>query len=410
MGCAPEPFKCLVVAGESSGDRLAAAAIAALRRRLAQDGRTLVAWGTGGGALREAGVDVLHGLETLAVLGLTEVVRAYPRLKRIQRELIAALDRSRPDAVLLVDYVEFNLGLGRAARERGIPVLFYVSPQVWAWRPRRIERIRRAVSAMAVLFPFEVEVYRAAGIPVRHVGHPLTERPPPDPDAPVAAQLRRWLPDTPPQNLPRADPVLVGLLPGSRRSEVQRLWPVLLELADQLHARHPDWRFAVPIADGVAATLVDRIAQDARSRPHLCPVVGPDAARHVLGRARAAVVASGTVTLEAAWLDCPMLVVYRVSALTYWVLKRMIRIPNIALVNIVAGEEIAPEFLQRAARADVLRAPLERLVADGPERARQRAGLARVRDALRAPNAADAVADFLLETVRNETARPGPER
>lgn len=383
------PLRVMVVAGESSGDLLAAAAINALRERLATTDQALSVFGTGGAALRAAGVDVRFDLEQLAVMGLTEVLFAYPRLKRIQKRLIRLLDSERPDVLLLVDYVEFNLTVGEAARMRGIPVLFYVGPQLWAWRPNRIERIRRSVSAMAVLFKFEVALYKKAGIPVRYVGHPLTQRLLPDSTSVSSRALEAFVANDP----------LIGLMPGSRRSEIQRLWPVLLELAERLHRHEPTLRFAVPLADGTPTALRDRIDRDLQTRPYVLRIEGDEAARYVLARARAAVVASGTVTLEAAWLDCPMLVIYRVSALSYAILKRLIQIPNIALVNIVAGDRVVPEFLQSQARAENLVDPLNSILAKGPARDQQLAGLARVRDSLRAPDPAAAVADFLLETL-----------
>ncbi|WP_024327254.1 lipid-A-disaccharide synthase [Thioalkalivibrio sp. AKL19] len=347
----------VVCAGESSGDALGAGLVhelSALEPGLRYSGM-------GGTQMRAAGVDTLIDVSELAVVGLVDVLVNYPRLRGLYRRMTRHLETTRPDLLVLVDYVEFNLRLAAHARRLGIRVLFYVSPQLWAWRAGRIKRIRQSIDAMAVLFPFETEVYETAGVPVRYVGNPLVDRVQP-PQAPIRETLG-LAPAT----------RLVGLLPGSRSGELKRHWPMLVDTARRLHATHPDLRFAVSLAPGVTAS---RLAELAACDDLPVQFVGGDAETHsLMAGADLLLITSGTATLEAGLLQAPMLVFYRMGALSHAVFSRLVRLENIALVNIVGGERLVPEYLQHDATA-------ERLARDAADLLDRPAALEAMRDRL----------------------------
>jgi len=330
------PAHIVVCAGETSGDHLGAGLVHAIRERRPQ----ITFSGMGGEAMRSAGVDTLVDVSELAVVGLWEVLVQYPRLRGLLHRMQRHLETARPQLLVLVDYVEFNLRLAAHARQLGIRVLFYVSPQVWAWRQGRIHRIKRSVDAMAVLFPFEEALYREHGIPVRYVGNPLVDRVR-KPERDLRAQLELG-PDTP----------LIGLLPGSRKGELQRHWPLLVDTARCLLDARPAMRFAVPLAPGITPDMLTATASWEGLPVTL--VQGSEAAHEVMAASDLLLISSGTATLEAALLEAPMIVIYRMAAVSHAVFSRLIRVPHIALVNIVAGAEVVPERLQKAANPTAL--------------------------------------------------------
>ncbi|AGA33558.1 Lipid-A-disaccharide synthase [Thioalkalivibrio nitratireducens DSM 14787] len=369
----------VVCAGETSGDSLAAGLIRALSER-----RSDVAFsGMGGEQMRAAGANTLIDVSELAVMGLWEVLTQYARLRRLLRRMQRHLEETRPRLLVLVDYVEFNLRLGEHARRLGIPVLFYVSPQVWAWRQKRIHRIRRCVDAMAVLFPFEETIYREQGIPVRYVGNPLVDRVQ-RPRVDLRAELQ-------------LDPAtrVVGLLPGSRSGELRRHWPVLVATARCLHRLRPDLHFAVPLASGVGVGILQSLAPY-RDLP-ISTLEGNARAHQVMAASELVLISSGTATLEAALLRTPMIVIYRMAPLSYALFSRLIRVPHVALANIVAGRRVVPERLQRAANPEALcREALDWL--DHPEKlAAIRESLDQVRQRLGPGGADRRVAETALE-------------
>ena len=347
----------LIVAGEASGDQRAARLVAEVRKRAPQVAFT----GIGGERMREAGVETVIDAREMAVVGLFEVLRHFPRLYGALQEMRRRLREQRPDLLILVDYPDFNLRLARTAKAEGIPVLYYISPQVWAWRSHRVHEIGERVDQMAVVFPFEVPFYQKAGVPARFVGHPLVDEVT-DEVSREEARSRLGLP---------ADATFVGLLPGSRRSEVQRLLPPLLEAAERLQETRPGVRFLLPRAGSLSeAELAPHLA-----RTELDIEVIPDRFYDTVRACDAVATASGTATLEVALLRVPLVVVYKVSALSFAIMRRMVRLEHIALCNIVAGEEVAPELLQQEARPERIAEELSRLLE--PERA------AAVRESLR---------------------------
>lgn len=366
----PSDQPILVAAGEPSGDAHAAAVVRALRAR--QPERPVEAFG--GPALAAAGALVRFPMERYTVLGFWEVLAKIPAhlglLRRLRRELAAG----RYALVVLVDYPGFNLRLAAAARAAGVPVLYYVAPQLWAWRPGRARQLRAAVDRLAVILPFESAFFEGLGIPARFVGHPLLDYP-----LPTRDEARATLGIT-------AGERVLTIFPGSRGQEIGRIWPVFRDTAHRLLAHGACDRV-------VAATLPGHRYPDAGAiELH----TGTPAS--LLAAADAGLLKSGTTTLLGARAGVPMVVGYRVHWLTAAIARRLKTVEWISLVNLVAGREVVPELVQRAASVDRLAARLAPLLTPGnPEAERQRAGLAEVRSALGAPGAADRVAELAAD-------------
>lgn len=375
----PEPRRLLIVAGEASGDRHAARLVAALRERA--DVRVR---GIAGPALVAAGVEAVAPMEDLAVIGFTGVLARLPRIRRA----FAAMEREArafaPHAAVLVDSPGFNFRLGPGLHALGVPVFYYIAPQVWAWHAGRARAMARWVDRLAVVFPFEEPLFRAAGVEARFVGHPLLDGLEPEVDGATLRAELGLAPDQP----------LLGLLPGSRRGEIAHLLGILLEAAARLRERRPALAAVIPLAPGV-----DRAAIEPRARRAGVQVV-EGRTRAVMAAADACAVASGTATLETALLGTPLVVVYRTGALNWEIARRVVKLPRIGLPNIVAGEEVAPELLQRELTPAALAARLAPWLDDPAARAAQRARLAMVRAKLGAPGAAARTAAWLLELLR----------
>lgn len=371
--------------GDASGDVYAADFVRELRARLPNT-RFL---GLGGVEMEKAGVELVVHQRDVAVSGLFELLPDLHRIVRAWRAMSAALRRERPDLVVLVDSSGFNLPFARRARRTGCPTLYYVSPQVWGWRTGRIRKLARWVNRLAVIFPFEPAVYAETKVPVEYVGHPLVERLRDVRENLDRATARERL------RLP-ADARVVALLPGSRASEMRHLLPLQLEVARVLHARDPRIHFALPRAPSVSAETVEEGIREARL-PSLLRIDQFDAQAHtVLRAADVALLKPGTSTLEAALLDCPLVVAARTNALTAWLLRRLIRVDTLTMPNLIAGEAVVPEFLQQDARPEAVADALLALL-EGPARDAQAAGLAGVREALSQGGAARRAAEIAAE-------------
>ncbi len=389
----------LVVAGEASGDALGGGLVAAYR---AAGGRAAFV-GMGGPAMRAAGVDVRVEAATMAVMGAVEVLTHLPTIYRAYRTLVRLLDAA--DLVVLIDYPDFNFLLARAARRRGVPVFYYVSPQLWAWRAGRVKTLRERVDHLAVILPFEAPFYEAHGVPVTYVGHPLIDAPRP---AEGRAATRRAL---------GLDPALpaVALLPGSRRFEVTSLLPVLLAAAGRLaseraRAGRPKLQFVLPLASTVPRTLVEPFLAGSPVPVTLVEgtsVAGEGAAARALAAADVACLASGTATLEAALAGIPMVVVYKVRPMTYALGRLLVRVPSIALVNIIAGRRLVPELIQGAATPEAVAREAAALLDAPARRAGVEAGLAEVRSWLGPPGASSRAAAILRRMLGEEPAAAG---
>lgn len=356
-------------AGEPSGD-LHGARVAAAIRALAPDA---VLEGVGGPHMEAAGVRLTEGIRSRGAMGLVEAAAALPAHARSLRRARHRLETSGYHAAVLIDYPGFHLRLLRTAARRGVPVLYYIPPQLWAWGMGRAARLREARVTVAAILPFEEPFFESLGIPVRFVGHPLLDLARP---SRAAARARLGL---------GPESRILALAPGSRPAEVRRLWPILGAAARQLRARLPDLHIVV-------AATGENVYPDCGDL-----VLHWDDTATVLAAADAALAKSGTVTLEAALADTPMVVVYAMHPLTFAIARRVVRTPRVALVNLVTGRDVAPEYLQARATADRLAAAVMPLLAGDREPARlQRAALAEVRARLGTPGAARRVAEMTL--------------
>ncbi|HYK81927.1 MAG TPA: hypothetical protein VEU55_02175 [Gemmatimonadales bacterium] len=361
-----------VSAGEPSGDAHAAAVVTALRRRL--PAASFEAFG--GPSLEAAGAAVLDRMEQLSVVGFVEALGKLPAHFRLLGRVRAAFRAKRYDLVLLVDYPGYHLRAAAVAHAAGIPVLYYIAPQMWAWGAGRVRRLD-AVSRLAVILPFEEQFFRDRGVPATFVGHPLQDRGP----MPPRAQARRTL------GLDPARPVL-GLFPGSRPLEVERLWPPFRDAAARVLAARPDVQV---VAAGTP--------RGDYPGPGAIPIHWGDPLP-LFAAADAGLCKSGTTTLEAALADVPMAIAYRVNPLSFAIAIRLLRVPFVGLVNLIAGHEVAPEFLQRRVTPQALADTVLPLLDPTSVAAqRQREGLALVRERLGPPGAADRVAALAAELV-----------
>jgi lipid-A-disaccharide synthase len=365
----------LIVAGEASADLHASRALEELRR-LRPGVR---AFGVGGPLLRAAGLEALAHAEEISVMGLAEVLPRIPRILGILRELARAAEARRPRAALLVDLPDFNLRLAKRLKRLGIPVVYYVSPQIWAWRPGRARNIAKLVDRMLCILPFEERFYEGTGVSARFVGHPLADRPPPFP----AEAYRRELGLA-------ASRTTVALVPGSRPSELRRIFPAMLAAAERIRASRPDAQFVVPVAPTLAR---EQLAPYLAAHSTIEVKLVDGRTEEVVGASDAALVKSGTSTLETALMLRPMVVVYKLSWLSYLVGRLLVRIAHFALVNILAGRGIVQELLQREASPERMAAEIERLLGDRGAREAQLEGLRAVRASLGEPGAARRVAE-----------------
>jgi len=319
-----------MVAGEASGDLHGANLVSAMKG-LNPD---IAVAGIGGQKMEEAGVEILVPCADMAVVGVTEVFSRLTTIVRAHLTLRSLLKNSPPDLLILIDYPDFNINLARTARHYGVPVLYYISPQVWAWRRGRVRKIARRVDRMAVILPFEKEFYLKTGakMDVDYVGHPLIDNVPHDMDK---EEIKRDL------GLEEGNKIL-GLLPGSRDEEVKRLLPSMVSAAEILTSRYADLRCVLPIAPTISPDLIQSII----SKSSLKIITSTKDVYRVLRVCDLAMVASGTATLETAIMGVPMVIAYRVSPLSFWIAKMVVKVPYVGLVNLVAGEEVVPELIQ----------------------------------------------------------------
>lgn len=369
----------LLIAGEVSGDMHAAALVRAVKKK----NPDVHFFGIGGDELRAAGMEIVVDARNMAVMGLAEVVKRYGFFKKVFADMTELARERKPDAVVLVDYPGFNLRFAGKAREMGQKVVYYICPQVWAWHRSRIPKMARIVNRLIVIFPFEPDVFKDTSLKVDFVGHPLVD---------IAEKALA----EPLKDLPWKGDARIALLPGSRHQEIDRIFPPMLSAAALLEKQVPGGAFIVASPSEEIAAKVRGILAAQSDKPARCEVVVGET-RQVLRQARAAMVASGTATIETALMGCPMIVVYKTSPITYFFGRMLVKVPNIGMVNVVAGRQLCPELIQGAATPQALAAAMVPLIRDTPERKAMIAGLDQVRRQLGRGGAAERAGDVLLE-------------
>ncbi|HYH96833.1 lipid-A-disaccharide synthase [Hyalangium sp.] len=376
MNSAPQ---ILVVTGEASGDAHASELVAALQARRPD----LRFFGMGGSKLAARGVELLYGAHEVSVMGITEVLPKIPRILQVLRGIATAAAERRPACAILVDIPDFNLRLAAKLKALGVPVAYYVSPMIWAWRRGRVKTIRKLVDRMLCILPFEEAFYRDSGVDARYVGSPVVEQ---VPSPASAADFRQRL------GLPTDAPTL-ALLPGSRMSEIRRLLPTMVSAAKQLAAERPGLQIVVPVAPTIPREEITSRFEGSGLFPRLVDGRAPE----VVGASDAAIVASGTAVLEAGLMQRPLVVVYRVSLVTYLVGRLMLKVAHVALVNLLAGRRLVPELLQGDMTPERIAAEIRRVWGPGPPREEMLRGLEEVRGRLGGPGAAERAAEVVLE-------------
>ena len=353
----------LIVAGEASGDLHAARLLAELRT-LVPD---VAAFGMGGGELVAAGLDRLFDSAEVSVVGLTEVLRVLPRARQVFAALLAEVDRRRPELAVLVDFPDFNLRLAKELKARGVTVVYYISPQIWAWRRGRVKTIADCVDEMLVLFPFEAAFYAGHRVEVTHVGHPLVD------EVPELAQI--W--DRTGGAAADGEPFHVALLPGSRRSEIEALLPLMLDSVRELARR-------VPVMPRLirAPTVPREVVEEAVARSGQQVRISERDRFATIADSHLALCASGTATLEVGLLGTPLLVVYRLATWTYLAARLLVRLPHVSLVNLVLERGAVPELIQGDAAPATVAEAAARLLGDRERVRRMRADLAEIRGRL----------------------------
>jgi len=366
----------MMVAGEASGDLHGAGVVRELRAMRPD----IDVFGIGGDNMQHEGMELIVHMSRIAVMGFVEVVRHLGTILHVEHQLERLLDVRRPDVVVLIDYPGFNLRFAERARRRNIPVLYYISPQVWAWHRGRVKKMKSLINAMKVVFPFEVEIYRQAGIDVEFVGHPLAER--------IGSSCTREA-FFAAQKLDPSKP-LVALLPGSRVQEIDRIFPTMLTAAAALQSR-------------TGAQCVVGVAPNLGRDPLVCHLSGKTDVRLIengtydlMCHADATIVTSGTATLETGWFGAPMVIVYRTSPITFLIGRLLVKVPYIGLVNFVAGKKVVPELIQGQLTAQSLVQEVSRILSDRPYAAAMRRDLAGIRKRLGGPGASHRVAESVI--------------
>ena len=371
----------MIIAGEVSGDMHAAKLISAIKSK----SPNASFFGIGGDEMRNLGAELFHDTDEMAVMGLAEVLSRYGFFKRVFNEMVALATERKPDAVILVDYPGFNLRFARVLHKLGIKVIYYICPQVWAWHKSRIPEMARIVDHLITIFPFEAKHFDGTGMRVTFAGHPLTDE--------ATKALAEPLKELPWTGTPQ-----IALLPGSREHEIRRLLPLMWQTAELVNDQHPDASFIIAAPAKNQETLIRSIIEHIPGGPRNWKIVTNET-RQILRQAKAAIVASGTATIETALMRCPMIVTYKVAPLTYMLGRMLIRVSNIGMVNIVAGHEICPEFVQHKAKPSALAKALEPLLTESPERKKMLTELDKVKNIMGSGNAAEKAAQVVLKEI-----------
>lgn len=340
------PQTVMLVAGEASGDQHAANMFLALKKRLP----AVTGFGMGSAKMRKAGIDIHFDSSNIGVIGLIEVLKHYRDIKQALKLMQQLVCQKKPDLLICIDYKEFNFKLARHAKQAGIKVLFYISPQIWAWRPGRVVKYGRVIDMMAVIFPFETHYYQAHNIPVRYVGHPSVDK--------VHVQYSKA------QAIKyfqlNATRPIIGLLPGSRQNEIKRLLPEMLATIKLVAAAVPETQFVLVQADSINTTLLQSYLQQSS----LTISIIKNQSYDIIQCCDGVLTASGTATVEVALLGVPMVIIYKLSIITYYLARILVKTPYIGLPNIIAGRVIVKEFIQHHANAENIASELMKILTD----------------------------------------------
>ena len=375
----------MIIAGEASGDLHGAHLARAIQNR----SQTVSLFGVGGSGMLRAGVRILIDAKTLSVMGITEVISKLPTIWRAMGTVKQVLKNEKPDLLILIDFPDFNFRVAAAAKKLKIPVLYYVSPQIWAWRRGRVKKIKRLVDHMAVIFPFEADFYRTHQVPVTFVGHPLL-------DKALPTDASSITPDT-------GHPV-IGLVPGSRGREVATLLPVMLQAASILNQHFPGARFKVSCAATIDPELVHDLVH--HHGAGLDIEVLNTSVENIFRQSQILVAASGTVTLEAALHGVPTVIIYKISPMSYWLAKRLIKVKYIGIVNLIADKQLLPELIQDMASPESIAQTVRDMIHDPGRLSTIKAELLRIRELLGGPGASDRVAGIALGLIEKQDHLP----
>ncbi len=373
------PRSIMILAGEISGDMHAAGLVHALRKAEP----SLTFYGIGGPSMRGAGVETYYDVKDLAVMGIVEVLKRIFFFRKVFRHMEEVAREKRPDAVILVDYPGFNLRFATSAHAMGLKTIYYICPQVWAWKQGRIKTMVAVLNRLMAIFPFEPKVFEGTRLKVDFVGHPLVD------------EIREAL-QTPMVPLPWGGEPQIGLLPGSRHHEIDRILPPMLAAALLIEQKFPTASFVIPTPTEEIEAHVRRLASRLPRVPARLQIIRGDA-RQVFRQSRAALVKSGTATMESALVGCPSVITYIVAPLTYWIAKRMVKIKFAGMANIIANRYVCPEVIQFEATPEALARELLPLIEDSPQRQAMLAGYAEVRALLGDGGAAERAAKVVLE-------------
>jgi len=371
----------MIVAGEASGDLHGSNLVKAIHCIDPQ----IRFYGIGGEKLRSAGVEIVSDLSEMAVVGLTEVLSKLGFILGVRRKLKKILQEKHTDLLILIDYPDFNLSLAKEARKNGVKVFYYISPQVWAWRKGRIYKIAKLVDRMAVILPFEAAIYEGVKLDVSFVGHPLLD----------AIKKKYTCEEALKKFDLREGTTTVGILPGSRDSEVKRLLPAMLKAAEILEDRLPSVQFVLPLAGTLDHDFVAGIVDQSSANVKIIK----DNVYDVIGLSDIAMVASGTATLETAFLGIPMIIVYKISTLSYLIGRAIINVDNIGLVNIIAGKTVVPELVQRDANPERMADEVYDILTSGARMNEMKRDLIDVSKKLGGPGASKRAAELVCEMI-----------
>jgi lipid-A-disaccharide synthase len=377
------PKTVVMVAGEASGDLHGAHVIRALRQRHGN----IQVYGAGGSAMRAEGAKLVVDADELSVMGFTAVFSKAPQLLKAISKLKHLFFNLKPDLVILIDFPDFNIHLAASAKKAGIPVLYYISPTIWAWRANRIKKIKQRVDHMAVILPFEESIYQQHDVPVSFVGHPLLDT--------IGNPMEGACAD-----MKTREPA-IALMPGSRGDEVRRLLPSMLEAAQIMQRNNPHIRFLISCAPSIDVRLIQQIID--RHRVSHTQIMH-DKVHRIFNKCYLAIVASGTVSLEAAIQEVPTIIIYEVSPLSYWLGKMLVNVPHIGLANLIAGQRVLPELVQKEACADNIAQIAIKLLTDTGAYNHMRNELKDIRQMLGQPGASDRVAKIACQLMECDCA------